>query len=165
MSDLQISLQHETPADAAAIDDLHDRAFGPGRYARSAERIREGAPVDPRLCFVARVSTLLVGSVRLTPLKVGDTPGLLLGPLAVEPEFMNRGIGRALIERALQEAAALGFRLVLLVGDEPYYSRVGFRRVPPSQMTMPGPVDPARLLAWTNDAEWLKGVRGAIRPG
>lgn len=163
MTDLQLTIQHESPADGPAIDSLHDRAFGPGRYARTAERLREAAPHDPRLSLVARVATLLVGSVRLTPIRVGDHPALLLGPLAVEPAFNSRGIGRALLERSTRDAAALGYDLVLLVGDEPYYSRIGFKRVPPGQMVMPGPVDPGRLLAWSPDPEKIKAVRGPIR--
>lgn len=163
MTDLQITIQHEVPGDTAAIENLHDRAFGPGRYARTAERLREAAPHDLRLSFVARVATLLVGSVRLTPIRVGDHPALLLGPLAVEPAFTSRGIGRALIERATKDAAALGYDLVLLVGDESYYARVGFRRVPPGQMVMPGPVDPARVLVWAADPERCKSIRGQVR--
>lgn len=164
MSTLDFSIHSEADGDAAAIEDLHDRAFGPGRYARSAERVREWTPHDHRLSFVARVSTLLVGSVRQTPIKVGEATGLMLGPMAVEPAFMARGIGKALLERALAGAAAAGFPFVLLVGDEPYYKRVGFRRVPPGKITMPGPVDPARLLIWARDEETFVAAKGPILP-
>jgi predicted N-acetyltransferase YhbS len=34
----------------------------------------------------------------------------------------------------------------LLVGDEEYYARLGFAPVPQGKITMPGPVDPERLL-------------------
>ena len=87
-----------------------------------------------------RIGTLLVGSVRLTPVRIGETPALLLGPLTLEPPFRDRGIGKALMERALNDAKAQGYRLVVLVGDEPYYARVGFKRVPKGQVKMPGPV-------------------------
>ena len=71
---------------------------------------------------------------------------MLLGPLTVEPPFRERGIGYALIKRALDEARARGHHLVVLVGDEPYYAKSGFRRIPKGRASMPGPVDPARLL-------------------
>lgn len=168
MSDLKLTIQHETPGDAEAIERLHERAFGPGRFARSSERVREEANPDPRLSLVSRVATLIVGSVRLTPIRIGVADALLLGPLAVEPAFRKRGIGRALIERALADATKLGYRLVLLVGDEPYYGRLGFRRVPPGSIVMPGPVDPMRVLLWSADEEahaLAKGhVRGARQP-
>src|SRR5262245_39265170 len=119
MTDLTIL--PETADDALAIERLYERTFGPGRYAKTAYRLREDMPPRLDLSFTARIETLLVGSVRLTPVRIGEAAALLLGPLTVEPPFRERGIGQALIERALVEAKARGHRLVILVGDEPYY--------------------------------------------
>src|SRR5437870_216666 len=130
MSDLSLTILPETADDALAIERLHERTFGPGRYAKTAYRIREGASHRLDLSFTARIGTLLVGSVRLTPIRIGAAPALLLGPLTVEPPFRRHGIGHALIERALAEAKAKGHRLVVLVGDKPYYQRCGFSRIP-----------------------------------
>src|SRR5215467_9020338 len=141
MNDLSLTILAETAADALAIDQLHERTFGPGRYARTAYRIREGGGHTLDLSFTARIGTLLVGSVRLTPIRIGETKALLLGPLTVEPAFRERGVGYALIERALAGAKAKGHRLVVLVGDEPYYGKSGFKRIPKGRATMPGPVD------------------------
>lgn len=163
MSDLALTIQHETASDADAIEKLHERAFGPGRFARSSERIREQANHDCRVSLVARVATLLVGSVRLTPVTIGKAEGLMLGPLAVEPAFRSRGIGRALIERAMAYAQRYGFRAIVLVGDEPYYGRMGFKRVPPGRITMPGPVDPSRILLWATDDEARENASGPMR--
>jgi predicted N-acetyltransferase YhbS len=146
MTDLAITVSAERPVDAAAITAIEERAFGPGRFARSAYRLREGQGHDLALSFVARVSSLVIGSVRQTRVLVGATPALLLGPLTVEPAFRSRGVGRLLLERALAAATEAGHRAVILVGDEAYYARVGFLRLPPGRVTMPGPVDPARLL-------------------
>jgi predicted N-acetyltransferase YhbS len=87
---------------------------------------------------------------------------LLLGPLVVAPEFAGQGFGRQLIAEALERAKADGVRLVVLVGDEPYYGRFGFHPVPPGQITLPGPVDPRRLLAAELEPGMLAGYRGAI---
>ena len=143
---LSVVVASEQPADAAQVERLSERAFGPGRFARTAYRLRERARPDPALSFVARISTLLVGSNQMTPIRCGPVPGLLLGPLTVDPAFRSRGIGAALVERSLEAARAAEQRLVILVGDEPYYRRFGFARIKPGQLTMPGPVDPARLL-------------------
>ncbi|WP_040620074.1 GNAT family N-acetyltransferase [Rhodovulum sp. PH10] len=164
MSDLSLTILPETEADAPAIDRLHERTFGPGRFARTAYRIRERMTHRRDLSFLARIGTLLVGSVRLTPVRIGEAPALLLGPLTVEPPFRDRGIGRRLIERSLAEAKAKGHRLVVLVGDEPYYARAGFVRVPAGRAKMPGPVDPARLLIAELEPGAFEGVSGAIRP-
>lgn len=159
-----VAILPEVPQDALAIERLHERTFGPGRYARTAYRIREGAPHRLDLSFTARIGTLLVGSIRLTPILIGQTRALLLGPLTVEPPFRDRGIGRALIERALGAAHDKGHRLVVLVGDEPYYARCGFKRIPKGQARMPGPVDAARLLVAELAQGAFAGVSGAIRP-
>lgn len=164
MTDLSITILPETADDALAIDRLHERTFGPGRYARTAYRIREGIGHDFALSYTARVGTLMVGSLRLSPVRVGDTPALLLGPLTIEPPFRDRGIGMALMQRALADARERGHRLVILVGDEPYYARVGFKRVPRGRVKMPGPVDPARLLVAELIDGAFEGVSGAVRP-
>jgi predicted N-acetyltransferase YhbS len=164
MTDLSLTILPETADDMVAIDRLHERTFGPGRYARTAYRIREGVGHRLDLSFTARIGTLLVGSVRLSPIRIGETPALLLGPLTVEPPFRDRGIGLALIERGLKDAKAKGHRLVVLVGDEPYYGRCGFKRIPKGAATMPGPVDPARLLVAELAEGAFAGVGGPIRP-
>jgi predicted N-acetyltransferase YhbS len=163
MNDLSLTILPESPDDQAAIDRLNARTFGPGRFAKSAYRIREEVPHLLELSFTARVGTLLIGSVRLSSILIGATPALLLGPLTVEPPFRDRGIGQTLIERALAEAKSQGHRLVLLVGDEPYYAKAGFRRIPKGLVKMPGPVDPARLLVAELSADAFEGVAGAIR--
>src|ERR1700682_4158742 len=119
MSELSLTILPETAEDAIAIDRLHERTFGPGRYARSAYRIREGRGHLLALSFTARIGSLLVGSVRLTPICIGDARALLLAPLTVEPPFRERGVGTALIKRAMKDATAAGHKLVVLVGDEP----------------------------------------------
>src|ERR1700756_3755595 len=162
MDDVALTILHETPADAPAIERLHERTFGPGRYAKTAYRLREEVGHSLDLSFIARVGTLLVGSVRLSPVRIGDAKALLLGPLTVEPAFRERGVGQALIERALKEAAAKGHRLVILVGDEPYYGKCGFKRIPPGRVIMPGPVDPTRLLVAELNEGAFDGVSGPV---
>ncbi len=164
MSDLSLTILPETPDDAVAIDRLHERTFGPGRFARTAYRIREGVGHDFALSFTARIGTLLVGSVRLSPVTIGETRALLLGPLTVEPPFRGRGIAKALVARACEEAKAKGHKLVLLVGDEPYYGPLGFVRIPKGQVKMPGPVDPARLLVAELAPGAFAGVSGNVLP-
>ncbi|MCW5704256.1 MAG: N-acetyltransferase, partial [Bradyrhizobium sp.] len=127
MSDLSLTILPEKPNDADAIERLHERTFGPGRFVLSAYRLREHVDHLLDLSFTAWIGTLLVGSVRQLPVCIGETPALMLGPLTVEPPFRSRGVGRALLERALADAKKAGHRLVFLVGDEPYYSRAGFK--------------------------------------
>ncbi len=134
--------------DAASIAALHARVFGPGRFARTAYRVREGTGTVSPYCRGAFAGNQLVAALRMTEVTIGGRVGaLLLGPLAVDPDFANQGFGRRLIGEAIEAARAGGVRLIVLVGDEPYYGRFGFKPVPPGQIRLPGPVDPRRLLA------------------
>jgi predicted N-acetyltransferase YhbS len=145
---LHIITRAAGPEDSAEIRALHARAFGPGRFARTAYRLREGIAMFSPYCRVCRIDGRLAAAVRFTPILIGGRgDALLLGLLAVEPAFANQGHGRGLVGEALEKARAAGIALVLLVGDEPYYGRLGFKPVPRGRIKLPGPVNPARLLA------------------
>lgn len=151
------------PTDAARISALHAQVFGPGRFARSAYRVREGKGLLSRFCRVAEFGGRLVAALRLTEVTIGGTPGAaLLGPLAVDADFIGRGIGSTLIRQALEDLRRAGIKLVVLVGDEPYYGRFGFRALPPGQIVLPGPVNPVRLLAVELEPRALDSYRGSI---
>ena len=139
-------IEHEKTKDAPAIDALVAKSFGPGRFALTAYRLREGNPFIAPLSFVAREGGEIIGSVRFVSVEIGDAKALLLGPLVVDPQKRGGGAGRALVARGCEEALPLGHQWVFLVGDLPYYEKVGFRRVPSGQILMPGPIDLRRLL-------------------
>ena len=142
-----IAMRPVTAADVPAIEALHDRAFGPGRYVRTAYRIREGLPAFSPLCRVAVSGEKLLAAVRMAPIRVGGhNHAQLLGPLAVEPPLRGQGIAKRLAAEALVSAREAGDRLVLLVGDLSYYGRFGFNVAPPGRFDPGGPVDPGRLL-------------------
>ena len=157
-----LTMRPLAPGDFPAILKLDERAFGPGRFTKTAYRLREGVSPDMKLSCVATIGGMLIGSNILTSIRCGATPALLLGPLTVEPAFRSRGIGEALAQKSLDAARASGHRLALLVGDEPYYKRLGFRRVPAGRLTMPGPVDPARLLYCELVEGAFEGVSGSV---
>ncbi|MEM5585453.1 N-acetyltransferase [Roseibium sp. AS2] len=158
MKQMQWVIRPEHTADTIAIDTLQANAFGPGRFARTAFLIRENVPHRVDLSFVGLAGQQVAGSIRLSPIRIGQTAALLLGPLTVSPDFKNRGLGKALMNTAMEAAARAGDTTVLLVGDAPYYSPFGFQQVPFGRITLPGPVDPARLLvALLNGADMPEG--------
>jgi predicted N-acetyltransferase YhbS len=135
--------------DHDAVEHLLDLSFGPQRRTKTSYRLREGSEAAVGLSYVIRDGELgVVGAISYWPLAVGakGTRALLLGPLAVHPLRQNQGIGMALMRDTLDMAKAAGHKLVLLVGDAPYYARVGFAQVQEGQLLLPGPVDPKRLL-------------------
>jgi predicted N-acetyltransferase YhbS len=163
-------LDHETPEDAPTIEALLDRAFGKGRHAKTAQRLRDGMRPSDGLAFVARDPSgpwgeRLVGTLTFWDVLAGPaTPALLLGPIAVDPDHQSRGVGRALILRGLAAAREMGHRAVILVGDAPYYARFGFSTAPVRRLAMPGPVDPARFLGLELEPGALSRAAGILRP-
>ena len=158
-------IRAERPSDEAAVERLVNSAFGPGRFAKTAYRPREGVAPEARLSFVAedpKAGTLL-GAVRFWPVMVGTSLSLLLGPLAVDPNLRGRGIGIALMQRGIEEARALGYQSVVLVGDEPYYAKVGFTRLKPGQVRFPGPVDGNRVLGLALREGALEALAGEVK--
>jgi predicted N-acetyltransferase YhbS len=154
-----LELVNETPHHAAAIEALLNRAFGPGRFVKSSERVREFAEFAPELSFCAVEGDKLVGTVRLWRVNVGVQPVVFLGPIAVEESERRHGLGALLVERACAAAQAAGEAAVLLVGDIPYFGRMGFGHA--FDVRMPGPVDPNRVLArWFRDAPLV----GMVQP-
>lgn len=146
MKSVDVTYAPESPDDHLSIEHINAEAFGPGRFAKAAYHIREGGPHEAALSFVAKVDGVVIASVRLTRVRAGDGEGLLLGPLAVTPRYKNIGIGRRLVAIAIEAAQKAGHKAVILVGDEPYYGPLGFRRMAYGQMGMPRPVDANRLL-------------------
>jgi len=157
-------IRAERAGDQAGVDGLVDRGFGPGRFAKTAYRLREGvAPIAALSLVATGEGGVLLGSVRFWPVSIGGRVSLLLGPLAVEPALRGRGIGISLMQRGIEEARALGYESVILVGDEPYYARVGFARVKPGQIRFPGPVDPNRILGLALKDGALDSLSGEVK--
>lgn len=154
----------------AATDELTlllDTSFGPGRLARTAERLRENNQALAAYAHAARTGAGdLVGTISYWPIAIGDNVGLLLGPLAVHPDLQGQGVGQELMQASLQTIDAQRFAFVLLVGDLPYYEKAGFA-IAPDAIAMPGPVDPKRLLLRPTDnrhATLCGTLSGKVRP-
>lgn len=153
----------EHPDHDTAVAEIAEEAFGPGRLARAAERVREMARHDRALSFVAELEGAIIASVRLTPIRVGDEDCLFLGPLAVRPAFKNKGVGKALMRLCAETARERGETAILLVGDPPYYAPLGYRPIPPGDVQLPGPVDPRRLLLLDLGRPAGNGLSGAVK--
>ncbi len=162
---LEPVLKAERPEDLPLVDALVERAFGPGRFVKTAERLREGNTPRYDLSLIAWAGGEAVGCVRMWPIHVGQTPAVLLGPFAVEDAWRSRGLGAQLIEAACLEAERAGVGVVLLVGDAPYFGRLGFEAVPPGAAVLPGPVDGRRVLWRALRAGALDGVEGPVSAG
>jgi predicted N-acetyltransferase YhbS len=159
-----VTIRNERSTDIAARERLLDAAFGAGRFAKTSERLREGRFAAAGLSFAAVEDGRLVGTARLWDVSAGiGRPALLLGPLAVAVEARGRGIGSALVNKAVRDARRLGHRAILLVGDAPYYGRFGFTADATRALRLPGPYEPERLLGLALRPCALDGARGLVR--
>lgn len=158
------TIRLEGAQDAAACDAIVAAAFGPGRFAKSAYRLREGVKEIAALSFVAEDGGRIIGTVRYWPIDIGGSPALMLGPIAIIASMQGKGHALALMQKSLEEARKLGHRAVVLVGDEPYYGRAGFKRIQPAgRITMSGPVDTGRLLGLALVEGALDAMKGEIK--
>ena len=138
-----MQLQRETQNDWWEVEALFDLCFAPGREALSSYRLRDGVSPVPELCLTARDDDgILGGAIRFWPVRIDGNAALLLGPVAVHPTRQGEGLGRFLIEGALDRAE--GWDRVMLVGDAPYYGKFGFEPLP--NVIMPPPTNPNRVL-------------------
>ena len=158
-----ISLRQERPADVEAREALLDQAFGDTRYRKTSQRLRDGRLPAEGLSLIAADGRRVIGTARLWSVACSSgQPALLLGPVAVESSCRNRGIGAALVRRALREARRLGHGAVILVGDAPYYSRFGFASEKAARLRLPGPFERHRLLAIELVPSALEGAQGIL---
>lgn len=159
-----IALKDERDEHAGAIEQLLDKAFGEGRLHKTSQRLRDGHTPLRELSVVALGRGQLIGTVRMWPMRAGRHRTLLLGPLAVDPAFQDRGVGAALMDEAIRRAKGLGETSIILVGDEDYYSRFGFKADATTGLHLPGPVDRKRFLANELVDDALKGAQGSVSP-
>jgi predicted N-acetyltransferase YhbS len=158
-----VRIDMERMVDRAQGTALIDRVFGPGRYAKVSERLREGNRPHDHLSFCAFGGGALVGVVRQWPVLAGAVGGVFLGPIAVDEAWRNRGVGALLMARACAAATDAGEAYILLVGDQALFGPYGFAPAPRGALRMPGPVDPARVLLLPLRPGASEGLAGVVR--
>ena len=158
------AIRAERSSDVVAREALLDACFGDNRHTRTCQRLRDGRAPAEGLAFSAVARGRLVGTVRLWHVSAGGIPALVLGPLAVGNAYRKLGVGAALMDHALAAARARGHRAVLLLGDAPYYARVGFSAAKARELALPGSFERERLLGLELGEGALDGAWGMIVP-
>jgi len=158
-----IEIVPETPAShAIAIEALYDRTFGPGHFAKTAERLREGNASLPDITRVAIENDTVIGVCRVWPVRVGieRIPALFIGPVAVSPEFQGQRLGLTITGEALEAATKAGWGAAIIIGSPRYFGELGFSVVAPDRFRFPGPQDMSRVMVrdLAGSADQLNGV-------
>ncbi len=159
-----VTIRAETSSDIAPREALLNQAFGQKRFRKTSEKLRVNRV--PALAFTAVDDTgNVIGTIRLWNIIAGSAgASLLLGPLAVDGNHQKSGIGRALMEQAIFAARDIGADSILLVGDEPYYSRFGFSAALARNLHLPGPVERNRFLGLELEPQALDDAEGLVAP-
>ncbi|MCH2249276.1 MAG: N-acetyltransferase [Cognatishimia sp.] len=151
---------------AAAIEALYDRTFGPGHFAKTAERLREGNASLPEVTRVAVSDGKMVGVCRVWSIFVGAdrTPAVFIGPVAVSPDFQGQRLGLTITGESLEAATKAGWGAAIIIGSRTYFGELGFTPVAPDRFTFPGPQDMARVMVrdLAGSADALSGALSAI---
>jgi len=164
-AELSLTIRDEGAIDVAARERLLDASFGPARFAKTCERLREGRAPAQGLALVAHLGDELVGTIRFWHVQAGaGHAALLLGPVAVDARHRSLGIGRKLIAEGLFRAVQRSHKAVILVGDAPYYEPLGFSRALTRGLSLPGPVEDERFLGLELDPGALDGAQGLVMP-
>lgn len=158
-----IEVVPETPAlHADGIERIYDRTFGPGHFAKTAERLREGNASLPEITRVAVQDNAVIGVCRIWPIVVGAdrTPAVFVGPVAVTPDFQGQRLGLTITGEALEAATKAGWSAAIIIGSPRYFSELGFELVAPDRFSFPGPQDMSRVMvrALAGDASELSGA-------
>ncbi len=160
---MKFKILHERPGDDPLIEPLLDRCFGFDRHHKTVYRLREGIAPIGKLSFVGLAPDGgLLGSLRFWPIRIGATPAILLGPLAVEPALQGAGIGRGLLRHGLTRAKRLGTRICVVVGAPDYYAPFGFENAAGRGLILPGPVEAERFQVREISPGALAGITGLI---
>lgn len=158
-----ITIREETFHDVDAREALLDACFGPARFQKTCERLREGRKAADGLSLVIEHDGRLVGTVRLWHISAGpNRPALMLGPIAIDPALQSLGLGGKLMREALARSADRGHKAILLVGDAPYYTRFGFSTEKTGSLWLPGPYERERFLALELEDGYLDGAQGLV---
>ncbi len=159
----ELTLLADDPRFDVQIERVLDAAFGPGRFSKVSERVREFATLDRALSRVALNGSSVIGCCRIYRISIGAKPALFLGPLAVAPDAQGAGLGQELVGATLRACDSASVDAIIVVGQPWMFAPFGFSEIPRDRVVMPGPVE-ARRFQWRALRDGgLEGLSGAVR--
>jgi len=141
---MEVKIRQENKDDFNTVFEVNKLAFGQENEANLVDLLRNSNAFIPELSLVATFDNKIVGHILFTKIKIinndkNEVESLALAPMAVRPEFQNKGIGEQLIRRGLDKAKELQYKSVIVLGHEHYYPKFGF--VPADKWNIKSPYD------------------------
>ena len=133
--------------DNGKIIKLLFKSFGPGRFARSVYRLREKNDRDTEFSYIYELNNQILSSISYYKTFLNnDINGLLLGPLAVDPEHRGKGYGVELVKYTIALIKkTMAYDFILVIGDYHYYEKFGFKKIN-NTFSFYGPVNSEKVL-------------------
>jgi putative acetyltransferase len=162
-----LTIRPEQPADYPGIYEVNRLAFGRDNEPRLVEALRKSPNFIADLSLIALLDDQVVGHILFSPVGIETTSGevavLALAPVAVRPEFQNRGIGSELVQKGLEACRQKGHRIVAVLGHADFYPRFGFEPARPKGVNAPFPVPDENWMVIELDPGALDGIQGTLR--
>lgn len=168
---MNITIRQEHPTDFSAVFKLIETAFKNAEHSDHqeqflVERLRNSEVFIPELSLIAVVNNNVVGYILLTKIAIKNNNdeyvSLALAPVAVLPEYQNKGIGDSLIRAAHKKAVELGYNSVILLGHKNYYPRFGYKTARNFGIQLPFDIPEENCMAIELTINALKNVKGIV---
>ncbi|MDR2832913.1 MAG: N-acetyltransferase [Streptococcaceae bacterium] len=170
------NIRLETPSDDFAVENMTRDAFWNQIMNPTSKicdehylthKIRRSSAYVPQLDFVAEIDGRIVGNIVYTQCQItkdNDIKHTMLtfGPLAVHPDFQNKGIGQALMKHSFEVARKLGYKAIFIFGHADYYPKVGFERAGEYGITASDGSTFDAFMVYPLLPNALKGIKGKL---
>ena len=151
-----IKIRNEMESDYKAVEDITRKAFYnmyvPGCSEHYLVHImRQHEDFIPELDFVAELDGRVIGNIMYTKARLSDEAGaekeiLTFGPVSIAPEYQRMGYGKILMEYSFDQAAALGYDVIVIFGNPANYVSRGFKSCKKYNVCLPNGRYPAAML-------------------
>ena len=168
---MQVTIRQEKPEDYKAVFRLIEKTFESLQLSDHkeqflVERLRKSSAFVPELSMVAEIRNEIVGHILLTNIKIkkdqNEFESLALAPISVLPAYQGKGIGGMLIEQAHKRAREIGYKSIVLLGHEEYYSRFGYQQADKFGIELPFDVPKENCMVMELIEGGLNGVNGTV---
>ncbi len=139
-----MTIRQERPSDYEVVKNLVKSAFESAEHTDGnehnlVEKLRGSDGFVKELSLVAEENGEIIGHIVFTKAKMGEVEGLALAPLSVSPNAQKKGVGTALMKAGHDIAKGLGYDIIVVLGSEKYYPKVGYR--PAAELGIKAPFD------------------------
>ena len=166
-----LTIREEEIKDYNKVEKVVEESFKTAEFSDKDEhnlvrRLRNSNEFIKELSLIAEDENKILGYVLLTKalIKAESTSyeTLALAPLAVLPEYQKSGIGKNLMNKAIERARELGYKSIVVLGHENYYPKFRFEKASKYGVKAPFEVPDEAYMILELLPGGLNGVSGIV---